>query len=240
MRRSKSSRPGALFRPLVGPLVGLLLLGVSGASFLAPAHAQSERGASSAASSQLGITAPANDPCFLDVLCKGHYQRARLFSKAGELESALTEYQIAFKQQPVPWLLLNIARTLHKIPRLPEAIEKYQRYLDMTQQSGDAELRGKAQEYLEQAKKELAERPPPEKEPPPAPLVAAPAVTSPPIGLVEQKVERPIYKKWWFWTIIGVSAAAVAGGIAGGVLASQRAPAVPTVPTEADAYRPMF
>ncbi len=48
---------------------------------------------------------------------------------------------------------------------------------------------------------------------------AAPArATTDPTG-------RPIYKKWWFWTAIGVGVAAVAGGVTVGVLASQDAPA---------------
>ncbi len=32
------------------------------------------------------------------------------------------------------------------------------------------------------------------------------------------KTSKPVYKKWWFWTLIGVAAAGVAGGVAAGVL----------------------
>ncbi len=36
----------------------------------------------------------------------------------------------------------------------------------------------------------------------------------------EEKVS--VAKKWWFWTIIGVAVAGIAGGVAGGVIASQK------------------
>ena len=48
-------------------------------------------------------------------------------------------------------------------------------------------------------------------EPPPA---AAPAqdLTKP----------TPVYRKWWFWTVIGVAAAGAAAGVTAGVLVGQQ------------------
>jgi len=39
--------------------------------------------------------------------------------------------------------------------------------------------------------------------------------------VVSASEQTPVYKKWWFWTIIGVGVAGAAAGITGGVLASQ-------------------
>jgi hypothetical protein len=77
--------------------------------------------------------------------------------------------------------------------------------------------------------------PPSSEKPAPPPVVKAPpVVTTPPVAstppvLVSQPApiaatagaERrtPVYKKWWFWTIIG--GVVVAGAVAGGVVASQ-------------------
>lgn len=36
--------------------------------------------------------------------------------------------------------------------------------------------------------------------------------------------KTPVYKKWWFWTTIGLGAAAVAGGVTAGVLLSRPPP----------------
>ncbi len=33
-------------------------------------------------------------------------------------------------------------------------------------------------------------------------------------------VSKPLYKKWWFWTVIGIAAAGVAGGVAAGVMSA--------------------
>jgi tetratricopeptide (TPR) repeat protein len=201
-------------RPLL--LVTLLLL-------LLPAQALAQGAPPAGQGTTMLAPVPKNDPCLQDVLCKGHYLRARNFSKAGEYQTALDEYELALRQQPVPWLVLNIARTLHKLGKLPEAIDKYQRFLEMTP-SGDTELRTKAQESLAQAEKEQTEKAPPPPplvtEPPPVPLSVTPvtpvvvaAVVPPP------KRDRPLYKKWWFWTILG--GAVVTGAVIGAAVAVQ-------------------
>lgn len=47
--------------------------------------------------------------------------------------------------------------------------------------------------------------------------VPAPAGTAP---VSDSSARRPVYKKWWFWTLIGVGTAAAATGIALGVRAA--------------------
>jgi hypothetical protein len=60
-----------------------------------------------------------------------------------------------------------------------------------------------------------------------------------------QPEAKPVYKKWWFWTILGV---AVAGGVAAGVAVALTRSSAPTtlpmmqpmVPAGVAVYEPKF
>ncbi len=92
-----------------------------------------------------------------------------------------------------------------------------------------------AQEKDQEKERAKASAPPPVVETP-TPIVAPtpPTVEAPPPGAVAEapapSPRRPLHKKWWFWTVIAVGVIAVAGGVSGGVLATQQtertAPAV--------------
>jgi hypothetical protein len=176
---------------------------------------------------------PTADACVADSACRVHYRNARRFSKAGNLEAALKEYQAAYGLQPIPRLLFNIARTHHKLGQLPQAVENYDKYL-AAPQKGDEETVAKAKQHREQAQREI-QASSGNQQPaatPPAAVVAQPSE--------DQPVKQPVYKKWWFWTIIGVGTAVVLAGIIGGTvsagssgtssstLASQVPPGLPT------------
>jgi hypothetical protein len=59
----------------------------------------------------------------------------------------------------------------------------------------------------------------------PASSALAPAAT---VARNSSASERPIYKKWWLWTIVGVAVAGVAVGLAVGLAPGPSAPSVPT------------
>ena len=97
-----------------------------------------------------------DDGCLNDGVCLGHYNHAVKLFEGGRFELALTEFQAAYRRRQMPWLLVNIGRTLHRLGRLKEAIAHYERY----QQSGlgtDPETSQKAREYLAQARLLLAQ-----------------------------------------------------------------------------------
>jgi hypothetical protein len=74
--------------------------------------------------------------------------------------------------------------------------------------------------------------------PPTGTLTASPSPTAP--TPPPPPATKPIYKKWWFWTIIGVVAAgAVAGGVAGGLASQKKPPAEPFLPGDT-IYTPTF
>ena len=154
-----------------------------------------------------------DDGCINDPVCRQHYDTALEQFQDGRYEAALGEFQAAYEQRQMPWLLVNIGRTLHRLGRLKEAIAHYERY----QQSGlgtDPETNQKAREYLAQARLLLAQ----------APKTAGSADAT----TAGQPESVPRYKKWWFWTAIGggVAAAAIIG-IAVGVTSSS-SPGLPS------------
>jgi hypothetical protein len=162
--------------------------------------------------------------CDEDPACRPVVSRAREFSRAGQLDDALLSYQAAYRITADPRILFNVARIYHKQTRLLDAKAYYQRFLDSGYE--EESLRAKSQEYLAQIEAAPAQ----ELEPPPAALHST-ALTSG--NATVDASPKPIYKRPWFWVVIGtVVAGGVAGGVAAGVLVSQRPPAAPDgVPT---------
>jgi len=61
-------------------------------------------------------------------------------------------------------------------------------------------------------------------QPPQAPTSPQPLNLTPPAPAESQTLATPIYKKWWFWTIIGGVVVAGAVGTAVGVTAVKKEP----------------
>lgn len=174
-------------------------------------------------------TARAGDSQAMPVVCEKiprcvEQTELAIRQAATDREAALATTQDAYRQYPDPLLCYNLGRLLHQLSRFSEAVEQYRCFLN----SGLAippERLSKTRTFLEQAEQELAKTPPPP--PPPTSIVTLPPIVVPPPPSVvtpPPKVTEkvPVYKKWWFWTIVGsVAAAGIAGGTAGGVIASQ-------------------
>lgn len=169
----------------------------------------------------------ASPNCDEDAACRPVVSRAREFSKAGQLDDALLSYQAAYRITADPRILFNVARIYHKQTRLPEAKTYYQRFLESGYE--DESLRSKSQEYLAQ----IEATPTPDlTEPSPLGNATTDPQRTANAGVTTEP-SKPVYKRAWFWVVIGtVAAGAVAGGVAGGVIASQRPPEAPAgVPT---------
>lgn len=193
------------------------------------------------------------DPKFCggNVECGQHYNQARQLSKKGDTERAIAEYQATYGLKPFPPLLFNIARLYHKSGNLRQAVLHYKWYLD-SPMAGDDAQREQARRYFAEAINELrtdtvlpeqpmpaplAPRQPIEQPAPlPAPVVSPALPAAPPAPIVEQ---RPVYKRWWFWTVIGV---VVAGGVAGAVAGSlvTKSPPSDFIRPDAPVYMPTF
>ena len=154
--------------------------------------------------------------CDQDALCGPLVERARASSNAGQLEEALRSYQAAYALVLDPQLLFNVGRVQHKLGRLKDAIDSYQRFLDS--KYDDPLLRERTAEFLARAREQL---PPADStvEKKPVEPVAAPAQPSP---------SAPFYKRPWFYGLLGgVGAGVLVIGLAGG-LATNRDPSAPS------------
>lgn len=161
--------------------------------------------------------------------------------QAGRFIQAQRVYEQAYKRWPDAVLLYNLARVLHRAQRPAEAIPYYEKYLQSGAE-GSEEQRRKAEQYVEQARREAGlPQPssvssfPSSAGPAPAPRPAAPssnlaapaaaltaeAGAAHPFDVSKSSSVSPVYKKWWFWTVIGAAAATVAVGVGIGVTTRQ-------------------
>lgn len=75
----------------------------------------------------------------------------------------------------------------------------------------------------------------PDKPKPDAPVAAAPKSLEPTMSSTgseltqEQPFERPVYEKGWFWAVVGVGAAAIAGGIVTAMVLTRPQPRTPSL-----------
>lgn len=165
------------------------------------------------------VAAPGTEvpDCLSSPVCALLMQQAREQSSTGNLAEAARLYLGAYELRANPGLLFNIARVLHRQGRTQEAAGYYRQFLKSP--SADAEQKSKAQEYLSQVL-------PPEN--PPSPLAQLPAIDPRPNRPSAAQADpvanpKPVHKKWWRWTLVGVGGAAVVALAIGGSVAQWRA-----------------
>ncbi|MBL9004152.1 MAG: hypothetical protein JNJ46_07900 [Myxococcales bacterium] len=134
---------------------------------------------------------PGEDACLADGVCVGLYEEARRLSKSGDYATALAAYQGAYHRRPVPWLLINIGRTLHKLGRYGEALSHYRRYL-ADEPKGPSDRLQTVHDYIAQAEKAQAEPSPAESaKPEEASAAARSEATSPSTTAPNTPTEKP-------------------------------------------------
>ena len=159
------------------------------------------------ASAFAGPQAP-DDGCLTDFACRTSYDQAVVLFEGGRFEAALPKFQAAYARRQMPWLLINIGRTLHRLGRPKEALEYYERY-KLAESKPDAETQERLEKYIVQAKA-LSDSPGSSPAPPGDTVqTPPPSTTPPPANSDPPKEGTPIYKKWWFWTAIGGGALAI-------------------------------
>ena len=130
-----------------------------------------------------------------------------------EYDEALTSFKDAFRAKEDPAFLFNIAQCLRKLNRLDEASNFYRIYL---RRAPEACNRAEVERHLKDVEEQMAAASPPS--PPgqaPAPKKFStkniPITPAPQINLSPQPQptikDRPLYKRWWFWTAAGAIAA---------------------------------
>lgn len=146
----------------------------------------------------------------LDAEARGLFEAGRSAFTVGRFEEALSYFQKAYELSKRPELLYNTAAAAERLRRDDLALESYRGFVAAV--PADAANVGLAQErirFLEQ-RKAIAETQLPEAE---GSEAVAAQDTEP---SRDDTQARPVWKKWWFWTAIGVVVAgsAVAVGVA--------------------------
>jgi tetratricopeptide (TPR) repeat protein len=159
------------------------------------------------------------------------FKKGQAHYAVGEYEAAADAYLSAYKLKPDSALLFNAAQACRLGGKLDRALTLYRNYLRFYPEAKNADsVRAQIAKLEKQIETEraAATAPPPAASTPP-PLSPSP-VTTPPAPTAEtpalsatapppQPIERPIYKKMWFWGAVGgavVAAAVVVAVVAAG------------------------
>jgi tetratricopeptide (TPR) repeat protein len=117
--------------------------------------------------------------------------RARTHFSAGRYDDAIVELQSAYKLKPNPNYLFSIGQSHRRAGRHHEALDSYRRFL---KESQNTPLRVETTNYITELTTLIRQQ-----------------------EAIELERRRPVWKKPWFWGVLGSSAAALALGIGLGV-----------------------
>lgn len=114
-----------------------------------------------------------------------HYERGEKLFALGKFDEALEEYQTAFDAKPLPGFLYNIGQCYRNLGDYEQAIFSFKKYLKLEPEASNKEAVERLIEELEEKKAQGDSQ-----------------------KFIAKKKEKPkpIYKKWWFWTGVGVVA----------------------------------
>jgi len=166
-------------------------------------------------------------PAFADDrnVAREAFRRGSQHYKLGEFKEALQDFKAAFRAYEDPTFLFNIAQCERQLDQRDEAVRQYKMYLA---EAPEAANREEVKAVVARLERELEEQrtrdralaaekatPPVSVLPPQStPAPDAVALTTLTTTAPPARADKPTYKKWWVWTLVGV---AVAGGVAAGV-----------------------
>ena len=156
---------------------------------------------------------------------KAHYARGTKLYDLGRYAEAAKEYEATYELKDDPALLFNIGQAYRLGHQYPEAIRAYKSFLRRVPESPqrttiEGHLKTMQDELDRQAAEEAAKKAattPTPTQPQPQPTASTP--TTEPTGATTTSTDKPIYKKWWLWTIVGgVVVVGVVVGVTVGVV----------------------
>jgi tetratricopeptide (TPR) repeat protein len=169
-------------------------------------------------------------------VAKDAYLEGQRLYELGEYQKALDSFKRAYLAYDDPAFLFNLGQCYRMIGDKPEAVRSYKQYLRKVPNGPNRAEIEKIVSDLEAAIEQdrtARTRPPDGVRPPngegtPAPAPAetgapsAGATSSSATSTTASRAERPVYKKWWLWTIVGgVVVAGVAVGLGVGLTANK-------------------
>jgi len=150
-----------------------------------------------------------------------HYNRGMKLYEDKSYDEAVTELQKAYEIRQLPRLLLNIGTVYRKMGKAREALSYYELYLK-AEPNPPRKIRKELDEFIP-ATRALLEKPTgKDGQGTPSAGTAAPQDPAPKPAAAASN-EPPLYKRPWFWGVVGGAAGVVLiAAIAGGVVAEQR------------------
>jgi tetratricopeptide (TPR) repeat protein len=178
-------------------------------------------------------------------LAREEFKAGSRYFEIGDYVHALEHFKMAYIAFEDPAILFNIAQCQRLMNQKTEAVRSYRIYLQKRPDTANRDEIQKIIVTLEDAIKkdntatalppmgvEGANNPRVEDKPIEAPApVVTPAIETASAPPPRQVDDRPIYKKWWLWAIVGgVVVAGVAVGVGVGVAANSHPDFKPTQP----------
>lgn len=151
-----------------------------------------------------------------------HFQRGKVAFDLGHFEEALRQYETAYRLLPAPKMLFNIGQCHRNLNHYEQALFAFRRYrrelpgapnvasVDklLVELKEKLRLHHQAEKERDEEKNRQAQK-------------AAQLATLKAASRRTPAAPVPIYKKWWFWTVIG--GVALGGGAAGVYFATRPA-----------------
>lgn len=133
----------------------------------------------------------------------------------GELNAALSDFKDGYRAKEDPVFLYNIAQCYRLMHENQDAVRYYRLYIS---RSPDAPNRTEVERRIAALEAAIAADIP-------AKTTVPAAATTPPRALVSDvsagstptNLRKPVYRRWWVWTIVGVAVAGAAVGVGVGV-----------------------
>jgi tetratricopeptide (TPR) repeat protein len=155
-------------------------------------------------------------------VAKDAYLEGQRLFELGEYQKALDSFKRAYLAYDDPAFLFNLGQCYRMLGDKPEAVRSYKQFLRKVPDVGNRVAIEKIVSDLEAAIEQdraARARPPEGVQAPNGESGPATTVTQPSAGTTTAEAkqpERPLYKKWWLWTIVGgvvVAGAAVGLGV---------------------------
>jgi tetratricopeptide (TPR) repeat protein len=174
-----------------------------------------------------GVAADEEDPD--TEVSRRHFELASDHYRRRDYTQALREFEAARRAKPLPQFDYNIGRCNDRLERYPEAIVAYRRYLTADPGAKDA---GEVRQRITVLESRVAAEPPPATVvAPPATVITPPAtvvVTPAPATATVPAVSAPppqLYRRGWFWAVIGgVAIVGVGVGLGVGLAPADQPP----------------
>jgi tetratricopeptide (TPR) repeat protein len=192
-------------------LLAVVVLGCAALVAPSPAHAQAEP-----------VVEPERAAPSTEQSARAAFEAGRLAYDHGRFAEALGHFELAYELNRHPKLLFNIARAAEFDGRSRRAIDAYGAYLSAIPDADNRDFVEARLARLREGHEPAASTSEPStarSAPTPRETAALAIQTSPTSRTTDQAPERrPVWKRAWFWSVIGV---AVAGAVATAVVLSR-------------------